>query len=88
MSKISKTALTYLSERELLTLRTKIVSEITDNPNGAISSVTTRDLSVSYAINGQYNAYDVLEAITYALSKNWPETYGRLASSRKMKYVV
>lgn len=88
MAKLSKSAFLYLSERELLALRTKIVSEITDNPNGAITSVTTRDLSVTYNVSGDYSAFDILEAIQYALSRNWPETYGTSASSRKVKYIV
>jgi hypothetical protein len=81
-----------LTESELLTLRSNAISQLTGTSDGAgagqvITSVSTRDLSVSYGSagggDGPLSPDQIVKACNYALQKLDPATYGRDLLKRK-----
>jgi len=74
-----------LSESELLSMRSSLVTAITTGNGSSITSTNTRDLSVSFAQN--YKPEELLAAVNYALQKLDPSTYGSIDTQQKRKFV-
>lgn len=82
-----------LNESELLTLRSNAVAQLTSTngaaPGQVITSVSTRDLSVSYGAaggNGAMSPDQIVKACTYALQKLNSSLYGTDLIHKRVKW--
>ena len=84
------TFLVGLTEAELLTIRAAALSRMVSGsavPGQTVSSVNTRDLSVSYG--GDIKSDDlIIAACNYALQKLNPAVYGTDQIRRKVKWIA
>lgn len=79
------TILCGLSESELLTIRSNIVTALTAGVAGTdVTSVSTRDLSTTKDVT--VRPEEMLQAVNYALWKLDPNTYTQPSSTKVKRY--
>ena len=76
----------HLTESEVLSIRTNARASITSGTAGqTITSVTTRDLSTTFAVDT--TPQQVLSACTWQLQRLNPDVYGTDMIRKKVKFV-
>lgn len=78
-------SLVGLSESELLTIRSNLVSAlVSGTPGSEVTSVSTRDLSTTFALGVRPEI--MLQAVHYALWKLDPDVYEQPSTTKVNRY--